>query len=276
MKQLNISKLAFLLCILAGLFQACEQYELPEAGSIPDATPPAAEFAVAVSEADNFTINFTNNSISATDYEWNFGDGNTSTAKNPSNTYAAVGTYTVTLTASDKLGQTNTTTQEVAVEEATVFIPVIREAGFEDNSLDDGSGDGRDSWRNEMGGVIQITSSPVFDGSQAAKMPSAGDRVGFQMLTVASNTDYVVTFYYTMKTDPEGSLTVAILDSESTDLANVPDAIIESVTLTDQTDANAYVEVRLPFNSGNNTEVGIFFHNEGVECRLDNFDIDVP
>jgi PKD repeat protein len=38
-------------------------------------------------------------STNATTYSWNFGDGNTSTATSPSNTYSANGTYTVRLTA---------------------------------------------------------------------------------------------------------------------------------------------------------------------------------
>lgn len=57
---------------------------------------------------DSFTINpasecvgelisFTNNSTNATSYLWNFGDGNTSTATNPTHTYTLLGSYNVTL-----------------------------------------------------------------------------------------------------------------------------------------------------------------------------------
>ena len=37
-------------------------------------------------------------------WSWSFGDGGTSTAQNPSHTYTAAGTYTVTLTASNAYG----------------------------------------------------------------------------------------------------------------------------------------------------------------------------
>ena len=47
----------------------------------------------------NLTILFENNSSNAISYLWNFGDGNTSTAANPTHTYSTVGTYTVTLIA---------------------------------------------------------------------------------------------------------------------------------------------------------------------------------
>ncbi|MBT8228861.1 MAG: PKD domain-containing protein, partial [Bacteroidia bacterium] len=163
---------------------------------------------------------------------------------------------------------------DFSIEASQVFMPVINEPGFEDNSLPDGTGDGRDSWRNDLGGVIQITSSPVHSGSQAAKLPSDGSRVGYQLIEVEANTDYRVSFFYTMKTDPAGSLTVAILDGSTlTDLSQVAGATIASVTLNDQTDANTYVMESIQFNSGGNTMVAVFFNNEGVECRVDDFSI---
>ena len=42
---------------------------------------------------------FNNQSTGATSYLWDFGDGNTSTAENPSHTYQDAGTYTVRLQA---------------------------------------------------------------------------------------------------------------------------------------------------------------------------------
>jgi Zn-dependent metalloprotease len=45
------------------------------------------------------TVNFTNASINASTYIWDFGDGNTSTQANPTHTYTAYGDYTVELIA---------------------------------------------------------------------------------------------------------------------------------------------------------------------------------
>jgi len=45
------------------------------------------------------TVEFTNKSKNYTSYIWHFGDGNTSTAMNPTHTYAALGTYTARIVA---------------------------------------------------------------------------------------------------------------------------------------------------------------------------------
>lgn len=51
-----------------------------------------------------FTVNFTNASTNISNYTWNFGDGATSTALNPSHTYNAYGVYTVKLNGSGNCG----------------------------------------------------------------------------------------------------------------------------------------------------------------------------
>ena len=58
------------------------------------------------------TVTFTDQSIGATSWSWNFGDTGTSTDKNPVHTYNTVGTYTVSLTVynvsgSDSIVKTN-------------------------------------------------------------------------------------------------------------------------------------------------------------------------
>jgi PKD repeat protein len=72
------------------------------------------------------TVHFTN--TSAGDYTtstWNFGDGATSTEQNPSHTYAAIGTYTVTLTVGDGV-ETNTATYPSYIRTRyRLFAPII-------------------------------------------------------------------------------------------------------------------------------------------------------
>ncbi len=51
-------------------------------------------------------VQFTEASTFATSWAWDFGDGNSSTLQNPLHTYTQVGTYTVTLTATNEIGST--------------------------------------------------------------------------------------------------------------------------------------------------------------------------
>ncbi len=68
--------------------------------------PPVAAFTgTPTSGCVPLTVNFTDQSTgSPTSWSWTFGDGGTSTAQNPSHTYNSVGTYTVTLTATNSAG----------------------------------------------------------------------------------------------------------------------------------------------------------------------------
>lgn len=54
-----------------------------------------------------------NNTV--TSYEWNFGDGQTASGQIARHTYTAAGTYQVTLTVTDSLGHSGSTTQPVVV-----------------------------------------------------------------------------------------------------------------------------------------------------------------
>ena len=59
-------------------------------------------------------IQFTNASVNATNYSWNFGNGNTSSLASPVNIYTSIGVYTVILTASGP-GGTSTATTTITV-----------------------------------------------------------------------------------------------------------------------------------------------------------------
>ncbi len=80
---------------------------------------PTAKFAVSKS---NNTVTFTDQSNDSHDPEgaiiewlWDFGDGQTSTEQNPSHIYAAINTYTVSLTVTDNANESAVTIQEVAI-----------------------------------------------------------------------------------------------------------------------------------------------------------------
>jgi PKD repeat protein len=60
-------------------------------------------------------VTFTNTSNNAISWSWDFGDANTSTTQDPSNSYTANGNYTVTLISSNACGDSDTTTQVLNV-----------------------------------------------------------------------------------------------------------------------------------------------------------------
>ncbi len=61
--------------------------------------PPVPSFTYTLSAY--LTLNFTNTSTNCQSYSWTFGDGGTSTATNPSHTYASNGSYTICMTANN-------------------------------------------------------------------------------------------------------------------------------------------------------------------------------
>lgn len=68
--------------------------------TIPSPQQPKALFSVSTQSAKvGEIISFMNQSLYATRYEWDFGDGNISTEKDPTHSYSTSGSFTITLTA---------------------------------------------------------------------------------------------------------------------------------------------------------------------------------
>lgn len=85
----------------------------------PDPTPqsgqaPRVDFDYSVS---GLKVSFANHTKGADHWTWDFGDGETSTARRPSHTYAGPGTYSVTLTAWSTGGAVASESQDVTVSD---------------------------------------------------------------------------------------------------------------------------------------------------------------
>ncbi len=83
---------------------------------------PVANFTANITSGSYpFEVTFTNKSSDSETYLWNFGDGNTSTEKNPSHTYVSQGNYTVSLTAkTPEITNTKTKTSYIKVTDKKV------------------------------------------------------------------------------------------------------------------------------------------------------------
>lgn len=120
-----------------------------------------AYFTYETPEDDPLTVTFIDLSYSDLDeitYEWDFGDGNTSTEQNPTHTYDQAGVYDVTLMITTDDGCTSTTIQHICIGfedcdcEDEVFNPVCVEIDsgfiltFNNPCLAECAGFGEDTW----------------------------------------------------------------------------------------------------------------------------------
>ncbi|MCK0130589.1 PKD domain-containing protein [Flavobacteriaceae bacterium F08102] len=258
-----------ILCLVLVVFTACDyEYELPEANSKADETPPQANFSATVTD-DFLTYTFGNSSTSATDYLWDYGDGNTSTGVDGINTFPDEGTYTVSLTASDKLGVSSTYKMVIEVVEPEVpdaIVPKILNPSFDEPG---DNGKYTSPWvDSNMGKTIQISSSSSFVGGKAGKFPDAvtNTRVAYQKdIAVTPNTEYAITYNYSIETGAPSSVIVAILGGTVTSLGDAAAATLKSHTGTIQAGKTPFETVTITFNSGANNSISILITNTGTE-----------
>ncbi|QDO92610.1 hypothetical protein FNB79_00970 [Formosa sediminum] len=270
-------------------FTACDptidalEFDLPEANSQEDLTPPSASFTANVT-SDYLTYDFSNTSSSATDYVWDYGDGNTGTTVDGLNTYPDEGVYTITLTATDKLGKSDTYTMEIEVVEPEVpaaIYPEIINGDFDGgtsgwkpskctdcstsafNASSDGSPllyDGTDSGESKTAGA-KYTST-----TSAGPLLSSNTRYGYQPIYVSANTNYVLEYEYAIKTDNEDieggdRVIVSILDGYYDDAAVAAASTpIVSITGAEANGKGNFATVKQVFSSNATGEISILMY----------------
>jgi PKD repeat protein len=105
--------------------------------------PPTANFSFNCTDLDcDFTDQSSDGDGTIASQSWNFDDGGSSSARNPAHSYAAAGTYSVSLTATDNDGAQDSINRNVTVSEAPADIILIN-SGMTDawfNPLTDGQG----------------------------------------------------------------------------------------------------------------------------------------
>jgi len=125
-----------------------------------------------------FTMDFFDASIGATNWLWDFGDGNTSNVQNPVHTYTATGDYTVSLTVADAAGCSDNEIRPFYVQISELHADFtafpIREGcipltvNFQD--LSQVTGDSIDLWIWDFGdGTTSLVQNPTHTYTQQGK-----------------------------------------------------------------------------------------------------------
>ncbi len=129
--------------------------------------PPVANFdaiptTVCLGESVAFSDASTNN---PTSWDWNFGDGNFSTMQNPTHTYAAIGDYTVELTATNDFGNDSESKTDYITVDAVPSALSITEEGYD---LTANGGTGTYQWYLDGDAISDANSSTytaIADGA---------------------------------------------------------------------------------------------------------------
>jgi gliding motility-associated-like protein len=154
-----------------------------------NSTGPVADFtATPISGNLPLEVDFTNGSIGNNmTYDWNFGDGNSDTINNPSNTYTELGDYSVLLTVTDMQGCTDTASINIHVEgESVLVIPNI----FSPN------GDGNNDIFNLHGTNITEVSGVIMNRWGQVIFEWSAVEAGWDGRTVAGMEASEGTYYY--------------------------------------------------------------------------------
>jgi len=141
-----------------------------------------------------------------TSWLWSFGDGSTSTTRNPSHVFAASGSYTVTLTATNNTGSktsSQTVKVEVALAASFTYSPALPTAGQAVQFTDASTGS-LTSWQWYFGdGTSSTAQNPSHAFASAGSysvtltvMNAAGQNSVTKTVTVASASTLVASFAY--------------------------------------------------------------------------------
>ncbi|MCP4149216.1 MAG: PKD domain-containing protein, partial [bacterium] len=169
--------------------------------------PPTAGFTGApLSGSTPLTVNFTDQSLDATTWAWDFGDTDSSTEQSPSHTYTSIGTYTVSLTVTNSYGNdTETKTSYITVvapQPPVADFTASATAIYEGQSIDftDISTNSPTSWAWTFAGGTPASST---EQNQSVSFAAAGTyTIALTASNAAGNDTETKTDYITVTVEP--------------------------------------------------------------------------
>ncbi len=196
-------------------------------GSSSGGTPTASFTYTTSGLTANFTDTSTDSGGTITSHSWTFGDGTSSTATNPSHTYAAAGTYSVTETVTDSgSGKSSSSSQSVTVSSGGTATQLLGNPGFETGSAS--------PWSLSSGVLCSnstCTGESAYAGSWFAWLDGYGtthtDTASQSVGIPSGDTSATLAFYLhidtaeTTTSTAYDTLTVQVLDSSGTVLATL-------------------------------------------------------
>ncbi|PLW91783.1 MAG: hypothetical protein C0592_14115, partial [Marinilabiliales bacterium] len=198
--------------------------------------PPNANFVV-----DNqapfcsYDVQFTDWSTNVpTSWDWDFGDGNTSTLQNPSHTYAANGTYTVQLTATNGEGS------DTEIKTSYVTINVAEEpVGTDGERCGTGTVDLSAAGTNTLNWYDAITGGTLLGTGSSFTTPS-----------ISATTTYYVENVITEATQNVGPTVAGSSTNTSTYLTFTVERDMTLVSVDARRQNNGSVTIELQDNTG--------------------------
>lgn len=149
--------------------------------------PPTSQFTASPTATCSGMVNFTDQSFFAvTSWLWNFGDGNSSTIQNPSHTYTASGTYSVSLKATNANGSNtlvkpnyisvNLGSGPIAAScnpQTTAYCCGFGITNFTFHNINNTSADASEGYADFSCGVDTVTTGQTYSISVTTQTPAA-------------------------------------------------------------------------------------------------------
>jgi len=118
-------------------------------------------------DVNGLEVQFTDASLYAVSWTWDFGDGATSSDASPAHTFAAEGTYNVTLTTTNDAGVSRSVTKAVPVGAVKASFKAIVQNGTGDDWTKN-TGDNADAWDMTPNSTIEDNSGASIDSPYRA------------------------------------------------------------------------------------------------------------